>query len=171
MSAWTDRFVGDRMAVDREFTQRVAASEFSSQEWGTIMTAVEFDIENPETPAEAEVAADTSKVDQVIPALEQMADAMGMGGAGGGGGSRSGGSGSGGGAGGGIFGSIKNSLGIGGGDDGSDQRAEAAAALADEYAMRFQEHLEAQGKWEQACEVAASLDDTERGEHAEDTTE
>ncbi|GAB3683296.1 DUF5799 family protein [Salinarchaeum chitinilyticum] len=164
MSAWTDQFVGDRMAVDREFSQRVAASEFSSQEWGTIMTAVEFHVENPSSPEDARVVADTSKIDQVLPAIEQMQGGMGMGGAPGSGGgsagadddSKRGGSG--------LFGSIKKSLGMGG-DDESEHRAEAAAALADEYAQQFQDHLEKQGKWERACEVAASIDDAERGEN------
>ena len=169
MTAWTDQFVGDRMAVDREFTERVAASEFSSQEWGTIMTAVEFEIEEPESPANARVVADTSKVDQVLPAIESMREGMGMGGAPGAGGGGTGGNGRGsGGSGSGLFGSIKNSLGLGGsGGDDADHRAESAAALADEYAQRFQEHLEEHGKWTQACEVAAATGDAARGEHAD----
>lgn len=165
MTAWTDQFVGDRMAVDREFSERVAASEFSSQEWGTIMTAVEFHIEEPESPSRAKVVADTSKIDQVVPALEEMSDAMGMGGAGGGSPGGRGGGGSGGG-GSGLFGSIRDSLGLGGGDD-SEERAESAAALADEYAIQFQEHLEERGKWERACEVAAAAGDDARGEQFE----
>lgn len=164
MTAWTDQFVGDRMAVDREFTERVAASEFSSQEWGTVMTAVEFRIEDPESPDDARIVADTSKVDQVLPAIESMRDEMGLGGAPRDGGDRSG-SGVGSSSGGGIFGTIKRSLGVSG-DDGTDHRAESAAALADEYAQRFQEHLEQHGKWEQACAVAASAGDASRGEHA-----
>ncbi|WP_248515539.1 DUF5799 family protein [Salinarchaeum laminariae] len=163
MSAWTDQFVGDRMAVDREFTQRVAASEFSSQEWGTIMTAVEFDIEEPESPERARVVADTEKIAQVLPAIDQMRDGMGMGGAPGSGGGSAGADDDSSRGGSGLFGSIKSSLGMGDGDDG-EHRAEAAAALADEYAAQFQEHLEQQGKWEQACEVAASVGDAERGE-------
>ena len=39
MSEWTDAIVGERMAVDNQFTDRVTASRFSSQEWGLIMTA------------------------------------------------------------------------------------------------------------------------------------
>jgi hypothetical protein len=156
MTGWTDHFVGDRMAVDRQFSERVAASEFSSQEWGTIMTAVEFDIEEPESPSRAKVVADTSKVDQVIPALEEMEQAMGAGGGASGGGS---GRGNGPGLGGGdVFGSIMDKLGLGG--DDAEDRAESAAALADEYAMAFQKHLKEQDKWERACEVAAGDDDS-----------
>lgn len=164
MSAWTDQFVGDRMAVDREFTQRIAASEFSSQEWGTIMTAVEFHVEDPESPEDAQVVADTSKIDQVLPAIDQMRDGMGMGGGTGAGGGSSGADNDSKRGGSGLFGSIKASLGMGG-DDDSAHRAEAAAALADEYAQQFQEHLENQGKWERACEVAASIGDASRGEN------
>jgi hypothetical protein len=162
MSGWTDHFVGDRMAVDREFSERVAASEFSSQEWGTIMTAVEFEIEEPESPSRARVVADTSKVDQVIPALEEMEQAMGTGGG------SPGGRGGGGGSGlsvGDVFGSIVEKLGLGG-DDAEDRTA-AAAALADEYAAQFQQHLQDQDKWERACEVAAA-DDAERGDPLQD---
>ncbi|AGN00105.1 hypothetical protein L593_00750 [Salinarchaeum sp. Harcht-Bsk1] len=171
MTAWTDQFVGDRMAVDREFTERVAASEFSSQEWGTIMTAVEFEIEDPESPEQARVVADTSKVDQVLPAIESMREGMGMGGApgAGGGGTNADGREGGAGSGSGLFGSIKDSLGLGGGGDEADHRAESAAALAEEYAQRFQEHLEEHGKWTRACEVAAATGDASRGEHAEES--
>lgn len=154
MPGWTDHFVGDRMAVDREFSERVAASEFSSQEWGTIMTAVELEIEAPESPEDARVVADTSRIDQVMPALEEMQGAMGAGGMPGGAGRGSSGSS------GGFIGSIKDSLGLG--SDATDDRSEAAAALADEYARQFQEHLEAQGKWEQACLAAAREVDGDR---------
>ncbi|MFB6255890.1 MAG: DUF5799 family protein, partial [Haloplanus sp.] len=59
MSNWTDRIVGDRMAVDREFSDRVRASEFSNQEWGLVMTAVDFEIEHAEDPDRARIVADT----------------------------------------------------------------------------------------------------------------
>ena len=150
-SNWTDRFVGDRMAVDQEFNQRVAQSEFSSQEWGMIMTAVELEIEDAEDPEAARLVADTEKLPQVMPALDDVRDQMGaMGGApsgGGGGSSRSSG-------GDGILGSIKSLLGGGGGDE----RERAAAELAQEYADQFQERLESQGKWERACAAAADAD-------------
>jgi hypothetical protein len=148
---WTDRFVGDRMAVDQEFNQRVAQSEFSSQEWGMIMTAVELEIENADDPEAARLVADTEKLPQVMPALDDVRDQMGaMGGAPSGGASSSSG-------GGGIFGTIKSLLGGGGG--GNDEREQAATALAQEYAEQFQERLESQGKWEQACQTAADRSD------------
>jgi len=157
MTAWTDQFVGDRMAVDREFTERVAASEFSSQEWGTIMTAVEFDIENPDAPAEARVVGDTSKIDQVLPAIEEMRGEAAFGGVPDDSGRDRGTGGSG------LFGSIKSSLGFGG-DEETEHRLEAAEALVEEYARQFQEHLEAQGKWEQACSIAAATAGEEHGD-------
>ena len=150
---WTDRFVGDRMAVDQEFNQRVAQSDFSSQEWGMIMTAVELEIENADDPEAARLIANTDKLPQVMPALDDVRDQMGaMGGApsGGGGSSRSSG-------GGGILGSIKSLLG-GGGGGGGDERERAAAELAQEYAEQFQERLESQGKWDRACAAAADAD-------------
>lgn len=151
MSNWTDQIVGDRMTVDQQFTERVAASEFSSQEWGMIMTAVEFDIERADAPEEATLIANTENVSQVMGAVDDVRSQMGgMGGAPGGG--RSGG-------GGGLFDSVKDALGFGGGDDGIDEdRLEAAEALADEYASELETHLKDNGKWERACRAAAQAD-------------
>jgi hypothetical protein len=147
--AWQDLIVGDRMAVDQEFAQRVSDSQFSRQEWGLIMTAVEFEIENPGDAEQARVVADTSKVEQVMPELENVRNQMNaMGGAGGGGGQSGGG---------GIFGSVKDALGLGGGGGGSgvDQnRLDAATRLAEEYAGELQQRLESQGKWAQVREAA-----------------
>jgi len=142
MSDWTDAIVGERMAVDDEFTDRVAASRFSGQEWGLIMTAVEFDIEDPDDPEDARVVADTSSLPAIMPELENVRSQMPA--AGGGNGRGSGGSG------GGIVDSIKGALGLGGGSDGSSEEELAAAEeLAQEYADKLQAHLEDAGKWEQ----------------------
>jgi len=147
---WQDLIVGDRMAVDQEFAQRVTDSEFSRQEWGLVMTAVEFDIEDPADDERARIVADTSKVEQVMPEMENIQSQMGaMGGAGGG--QQSGG-------GSGIFGSVKDALGLGGegGDDGVDEeRVEAADRLAQAYADELQQRLESQGKWAQVREAAS----------------
>jgi hypothetical protein len=143
---WQDLVVGDRMAVDQEFAQRVADSQFTRQEWGLIMTAVEFEIENPGDADRAQVVAETSKVEQVIPELENVRNQMN---AMGGGGGQTGG--------GGIFDSVKDALGLGGGGGGSgvDQdRLDAATRLADEYAGELQQRLESQGKWAQVREAA-----------------
>jgi len=141
MSDWTDAIVGDRMAVDQEFTDRVSASRFSSQEWGLIMTATEFDIENAADPDEARIVADTSNLPQIVPELGDMRQQMAA--MGGGGGGRSGGSG-------GLIESLKGALGLGGDGDGVDQEdLEAAERLVGEYADQLQEHLESTGKWEQ----------------------
>ncbi|WP_115863990.1 DUF5799 family protein [Halorussus litoreus] len=146
---WQDLVVGDRMAVDQEFAQRVTDSQFSRQEWGLIMTAVEFEIENPGDDEQARIVADTSKIEQVMPELENIRDQMGaMGGAGAGGGQSGGG---------GVFDSVKDALGLGGGgDDGVDQdRVQAAGRLAQEYAGELQQRLESQGKWAQVREAAS----------------
>jgi hypothetical protein len=154
MSDWTDRIVGDRMAVDREFNERIAASEFSSQEWGMIMTAVEFEIEAPETPSEATLIANTDKLDQIMPALDEVGSEMAaMGGTPGGGSSSSGG---------GLFDTVKDALGFGGGS-GNDERITAAEALTAEYAETLQARLEEHGKWASACEAAAAGSATSAG--------
>lgn len=151
MSDWTDEFVGDRMAVDREFTERITSSEFSSQEWGTIMTAVEFEIERPESPERAELVADTSRIETVMPALEDMQAKMGAMASGQPTEGRES-------SGEGLIGSIAAALGVGGDGSGDvdEQRLDAAESLAEEYASAFQKHLEREGKWERACERAAA---------------
>ena len=149
-SEWTDRIVGDRMTVDQEFSQHVRNSQFSNQEWGMIMTAVELEIENPGDPEAARIVADTSKIGQVLPAIEESRSKMGqMGGAAGGG---SGGSSSGGG----LLGGIKKALGLGGGggSSGNDEREQAAASLAQDYADELQAQLEQRGKWDEIRSVA-----------------
>ncbi|OTF02034.1 DUF5799 family protein [Halorubrum sp. SD612] len=143
MSEWTDAIVGERMTVDNQFNERVAASRFSSQEWGLIMTATEFEIEDADDSEAARVVADTSSLPAIMPELENLRSQMaGMGGAPGG---------DSGGSGGGVVDSIKGALGLGGGGGGgpSDEEIEAAERLVQEYADELQAHLEEVGKWEQ----------------------
>jgi hypothetical protein len=152
--AWQDLIVGDRMAVDQEFAQQVTDSQFSRQEWGLIMTAVEFEIENPGDAEQARIVADTSKIEQVMPELENIRNQMNSmaGGAGGGGGGKQGG-------GGGVFDSVKDALGLGGGGGGggADQdRIDDASRLAQAYADELQQRLESQGKWAKVREAAAN---------------
>ena len=152
-NGWTDQVVGERMTVDKEFTQDVMDSEFSNQEWDLIMSAVEFEIENPGSPADARIVANTEKVATIVPELDDInAQMQAMGGAPGGG---SGDRGSGGG---GIVDSVKSALGMGGGggDDEPDQeRIDAASELAGRYGEELQSHLESKGRWEEICAVAA----------------
>ena len=139
---WTDQIVGERMTVDQEFSSRIASSRFSSQEWSLIMTATEFEIENPDDPEAARIVANTSKVDQVLPELENLRSQMGaMGGPAGDGGGSSGG---------GFLDSIKGALGMGGNGGGGDYEAEREAAeqLTQEYADQLQAHLESKGRWD-----------------------
>ncbi len=134
---WTDMIVGDRMAVDREFAEEVTNSQFSRQEWGLVMTAVEFEIEHPEDDEQAKLVANTSKVKQVMPEMDNIQSQMSaMGGKPSKKESK------------GVFSSVKSALGLGGGDDGVDEgRLAAAEALAQQYADQLQERLESKGKW------------------------
>ncbi|MFD1686781.1 DUF5799 family protein [Halobellus litoreus] len=144
MADWTDSIVGDRMAVDREFSDQVENSEFSSQEWGLIMTATELDIEHADDPERARIVADTEKLPQIMPELENVRSQMAqMGGAPGD--DKSGGSS------GGVVDQIKGALGLGNGTStGSDQeRIDAAKRLTQAYADALQTHLESKNKWEQ----------------------
>jgi hypothetical protein len=150
-SEWTDLVVGERMQVDQEFNEKVAASNFSRQQWGLIMTAVEFDVENPDDADRARLVADTGKVETIIPELEKMEQAGGMGGPGG---APAAGSGSDSGSGG-LVDGLKNALGLSGGGDESREQLAAAEELAQMYAGDLQEKLEATGKWEQVRTTAA----------------
>ncbi|ELZ98928.1 hypothetical protein C440_01190 [Haloferax mucosum ATCC BAA-1512] len=143
MAHWTDSIVGDRMTVDREFNDHVMNSRFSSQEWGLIMTATEFEIENADDPETARIVADTEKVPQIIPELDNIRSQMGA--VGGGQQQQSS-------SGGGIVDSIKGALGLGNGGGGKQdeqEKLEDAERLTQEYADTLQEHLENNGKWEQ----------------------
>lgn len=143
MSNWTDAIVGERMTVDREFNDRLRQSEFSNQEWGLIMTAVEFEIEDAGDPENAHIVADTSKLPQIMPELDNISKQMGaMGGSTAEGGSSGGPFGE-------IVSDIKDAL-LGGGCGGVDtQKLEAAERLTQEYADELQRHLESKGKFEQ----------------------
>ena len=152
-SGWTDRIVGERMTVDQEFNDEVVASEFSNQEWDLIMSAVEFEIRNPETPEEARIVANDEKIEAIVPELANIRDQMqAMGGAPGGGGGRGNTR-----SGGGLFDSVKNVLGMSGDSDEQreQERIEAASALATRYGEELQAHLEAKGRWHEICAVAA----------------
>lgn len=141
---WMDRIVGERMALDQEFNDRVQSSRFSNQQWGLIMTAAEFEIERPEDPERARMVADTSKLPQIMPELDAVEAQMGAGPGGAPAPSD----------GGGLFGSIKDALGFGG-DDGIDpERLAAAEDLVEEYATALQKRLEDRGKWTQICQAA-----------------
>lgn len=155
---WQDRIVGDRMAVDREFSQRVADSDFSSQEWGLIMTATEFRIENAADESEARLVADTSKVEGIAGELDRIRSDVGTmtpGGPAGGPGGDSDDSG--------FLGTVKDALGLGGGDSGRDPQEvrSKADALTREYAGLLQERLENEGKWEEIRAIAAGEADAE----------
>lgn len=144
---WTDRIVGARMAVDNEFEDRLQRSEFSRQEWGLVMTAVEFEIEDADDPDRARIVADTDNLPAIMPELERVGDMSPMGASGSGGsGSRSGG----------VLDSVKNALGLGGGGNGVDEeKQEKAAKLVTEYAEKLQQHLENKGKWDEVRTIAS----------------
>ena len=143
--AWTDRIVGDRMALDQEFATEVEHSQFTRQEWGLVMTAVELDIERPADPERARLVADTENLPHVLPELENVRERMNaMGGGGGSAGER-----------GGIVDSVRRALGLD--DDGVDEEQLAAAEdLTGRYAKRLQARLEDRGKWD---EIRAAAQD------------
>lgn len=137
---WSDRIVGARMAVDSEFSDEVDQSVFSRQEWGLVMTAVEFDIENADDDAAAELVANTDSLRDVLPELERAREAQAAMGAG-----RKPDD-----SGGGLVDNLKDALGFGGTDaeEIDEDQLREAERLADAYAVELQDHLEANGRWE-----------------------
>jgi len=146
-SDWTDMLAAERMRVDRKFEDQLEASSFSRQQWGLVMTAVEFEIDDPEDPDTASLRADTSKLSSV------MAEIKNLGERGGGMTSPSGGGSAGSGGGGGILSTIAGLFGGGGGGGALQNEAEELAA---DYTETLQEHLEKRGRWATICEQAAS---------------
>ncbi|MDG5776071.1 DUF5799 family protein [Haloarculaceae archaeon H-GB2-1] len=142
---WTDQIIGERMQLDQEFSQTIDGSQFSRQQWGLIMTAIEFDVEHPDDDERATLVADTSKLPSVMPELDRVANQSGMAAMGGAPEDQKQ-------TGGGLFGGIKSALGLGGGgdDDGKgydDSDLDAAEELAQQYAAELQQRLEDHGKW------------------------
>jgi len=145
---WTDRLAGARMQVDQRFNDRVLNSQFTNQEWGLIMTAVDFDIDNPENPGEARLVARTDHLENIVGELDSIQREMG--------GSSApvdqGASGNN------IVARLRQYLeglttNSGGGDD--REKLVAARGLIEEYATELQQFLEEQGRWEDICESAA----------------
>ncbi|PSP59090.1 hypothetical protein BRC72_01840 [Halobacteriales archaeon QH_7_66_36] len=135
MSDWQDRIVGARMTVDTEFADRVEASSFTRQEWGLVMTATEFDINDDGDP---QLYADTEKLADIMPEVERVSEQSPMTAGGQQEQSSSGG----------VFGSLLSSLGLGGSSGPSlDEKVTEAEELTQGYARELQAHLEANGSW------------------------
>ncbi len=147
MAEWTEKLAGARMQVDKRFEDRVRNSQFSNQEWGMIMTAVEWEIQQPADAEAAELVAVTGKIEDIMPELERIQSQMGNPGAqtrdsGGGLGERIGD----------FFGSLTGN-GSGGVDRG---RVRDAERLVQAYADELQDFLEDRGRWDDIREAAAT---------------
>lgn len=145
---WTDRLTGARMRVDQQFEETLEESEFTRQEWGLIMSAVEFDIKHADDPERATLVADTDKLAEIIPELPSIQREMG--------GSprpvESAPTGEG------MFGRLKqylHQLRTDSPDQSDSERLAAATVLVDEYASELQAFLESRGRWEEIRQAAA----------------
>ncbi|MEF8853233.1 MAG: DUF5799 family protein [Haloarculaceae archaeon] len=147
-SDWTDMVVAERMQVDQAFTEKVAASHFTSQQWNLVMTAVEFEVESPDDPEDARIVPNTDKVETILPELDRVKNQRSMAGAG-----RASEPGDSGGSG--LLGGIKDALGLGGNGEDREQLA-AAEEMAQMYADDLQAKLESAGKWDRVREAASS---------------
>jgi len=149
MTDWTNRLAGARMQVDQQFQDRVAESQFSNQQWGLIMTAVEWEVENPEDDEAARLVADTSNFGDVIPELDRIEQQVGPGADPEG-----------------IEDSnplrramrkVANSVSLSNAGGGSNQeQLDEAAALVQDYAEQLQAFLERQDRWAEIRQAAAA---------------
>mgnify|MGYP000259458116 FL=1 len=149
MTDWTNRLAGARMQVDQQFQDRVAESQFSNQQWGLIMTAVEWEVENPEDDEAARLVADTSNFGDVIPELDRIEQQVGPGADPEG-----------------IEDSnplrramrkVANSVSLSNAGGGSNQeQLDEAAALVQEYSEQLQAFLERKDRWAEIREAAAA---------------
>lgn len=142
---WRDLIVGDRMRVDQEFADTVRSSSLSSSEWSLVMTAVEFDVQGE--GESAQLVADTSQVESILPELEKLAERMG--------GMPSQRESKGGTAG--ILDSLRSSLNLGNRGLDPEKRSDALG-LPQKYANALQRHLENRGKWEDIRDRSATED-------------
>lgn len=146
---WTDRLAGARMQVDQRYEETIEGSSFTSQEWGLVMTAVDWKMDDPENPEEAELLADTSKLSEIVPELERIQSEMGGSqqpveeGAGNGG----------------FLGRIQqyiDHLRSNRSGESAEKRLADATELVDGYALELQAFLEEHDRWEEICAAAAS---------------
>lgn len=137
---WQDQIVGDRMAVDQTFYEHVQASSLSTQSWGLVMTAAEFEIVNADDPDEAELVANLDQLDSVISAIDEIEASGGleMGAPA---------------AKPGVFERLTSLFRSG---SGNEEYREDAERLANQYATQLQERLVEVGKWEGIVETAAA---------------
>lgn len=141
MSDWQDQIVGARMTVDTEYEDRVEASSFTRQEWGLVMTATEFDIEDGEEPR---LYADTDALADIMPEVEKVAQRTPMNP----GAAEESSDG--------IIGSVKSALGLGGSGGSSEpteERVREAEQLTQGYVQALQRHLEERGTWDDVIET------------------
>jgi len=152
MADWTNKLAGPRMQVDQQFHDRVMNSRFSNQEWGLIMTAVEWRIRDPDDPEAARLEADTSKIEEIIPEIDRIQEQMGASGSPMGGGKS-------GGFGGGIRDFLDTLLGNGASVSDAERLADAETLVQD-YARQLQQYLENNERWDEIREAAAAQHST-----------
>lgn len=141
MSDWRDMIVGARMTVDSDFASTIENSEFSRQEWGLIMTATQFEIEDAGNPEKASLVANTSELPTIMPELENVANIGPMGAP-----TETNSNG--------ILDRLFNAFGLDPGDQIDQEKLQAAEKLVQEYANALQSHLETESRWEEVRKTA-----------------
>ena len=68
---WTDRIIGSRMAVDREFQHHVNNAGLCNQSWELVMRAVEYEIVYDPTIDQYTITPQFDKLESVLPAIAE----------------------------------------------------------------------------------------------------
>lgn len=152
MPEWTDKLARARIQVDKEFHEEVKRTQFTEQEWGLVMTAVEWRVANPDDPEHARLVAETDNVKDILPQLTRIRRDVETAAAG-------------------PDAARQRSLaeGFSGWINGfvemlsravtsesTDSRVEDAETLAAEYAERVQDYLERRNRWDEVRQAAAA---------------
>ncbi len=136
MADWYSRAVHERVTVDSAFNKHLRSKPITHHQWGLLMTAIEFDIVNPDEPERARIVPDLSKIDSVLPQVKEAEDAANAptpDSAG-------------------VVERVKRAVGLA---EPEDPYVRVARSLASQYATELQEELEKQERWEETCEWAA----------------
>ncbi len=133
------------MAVDQQFTDRLAESSFSNAEWDVIMSVVEFELADPATPEHAHIEPRLDDLDTAVSAANDVPDVAATGPVAGDqqDNDRKG-----------VMGTIMNRLGMGGGGSNtgnSDDRRHDAESLINEYSDSLEQRIKDAGEWQNLC--------------------
>jgi len=131
MSDWRDRLARYRLRADREFEDRIREAALDRRQWNLAMTAVTFRFADADDPAAAELVADTTNLDDVLPEMRAVGEEDDDGG---------------------LLDGVTSALGL---DDGEDPLKQEAERLVEEYTDELGAILKRENAWDDLRRAAA----------------